>query len=88
MKILELKTILSDIDLSRTLKIHVLLSHVEESLQFLYDYGLGVWSEQAGESIHREFMKIWELYQINSIEHDCYIEKLFDAVVNFSSRHI
>lgn len=87
-KILELKKILYDIDVSQSLKIHVLLDHVVESLQYLFNYGLGVWSEQAGESIHREFLKFWELSKINSIESECYVDKLLKAVVNFSSRHL
>lgn len=54
----ELKKALESIDkLSATLKIHVILSHVEEGFQFIEkNNGLGFWSEQSGESIHRDFL--------------------------------
>lgn len=37
------------------LKVHVLLEHLQQGLQFLKGNGLGLYSEQAGESIHHEF---------------------------------
>ncbi|CAH1106006.1 unnamed protein product [Psylliodes chrysocephalus] len=56
----DLKTALLAIDVTETLKIHITLCHIEESLEFLNDdEGFGLWSEQAGESIHREFLKFW-----------------------------
>lgn len=79
---------LGGIFVTQTLKIHVLLNHIIECLDYLYDYGLGVWSEQAGESIHREFLKFWNRYKINSIQAKTYANRLFNAVVEFSSRHV
>lgn len=84
----ELRLHLQGIETTETLKIHVLLCHLIQSLDYLSDYGLGVWSEQAGESVHREFLKFWERFKIVMIENDRYPEKLLKAVVEFSSRHI
>ena len=38
---------------SQTLKIHVILDHIEQCLTILSGLGLGIMSEQAGEAIHR-----------------------------------
>lgn len=77
-----------DIEISKTLKIHVLVEHLKHCLHFLGKNGLGLWSEQAGESIHREFLKFWERYKINLLEDSTYPTRLRRAVVEFSSRHI
>lgn len=74
--------------LSFTLKIHVLLEHLEHGLYFLNGNSLGMWSEQAGESVHREFLKYWSKYQVNNLESDDYCNQLKRAVVEFSSRHL
>lgn len=84
-----LKKVVSSTDVSITLKMHILLDHLDEGLSFLNeDEGLGLWSEQAGESVHHEFLKIWEKYKINSMNNVIYGEKLKLAVIEFSSIHI
>lgn len=85
--ILDLHNALKSIDdLSVTVKLHVLISHLRESLQFSDDdKGLGFWSEQAGESAHREFLKFWERYKINNIHDETYSSRLLKAVVEFTS---
>ena len=42
---------------SQTLKIHAIFDHIEQCLTFLSGLSLGIMSEQAGEAIHREFLK-------------------------------
>ena len=64
------------------------LEHIQHVLQFLGDAGLGIWSEQDGESIYREFLKFWNKYKISNIEDPGYGEKLKRAVVEFSSMHL
>ena len=50
---------------SKTLKIHVLLKHTKQCLQLLdTSRGLGLWSEQAREAAHCEFLKYWEKRKI------------------------
>ncbi|CAH0560625.1 unnamed protein product [Brassicogethes aeneus] len=65
----DLNTAFKATGISQTLKIHVLLSHLRESLSILED-GLGLWSEQSGESAHREFLKHWEKYKRKANESD------------------
>lgn len=86
----ELDTALKSIEnLSTTLKIHVILAHIQESFQYIDDNNaLGFWSEQSGESVHREFLKYWNRYKINSINDESYSPRLLKAVVEFSSLHI
>lgn len=87
-KIDELKLNLRAINVTDSLKIHVLLSHLVDCLDYLHSYGLSVWSKQAGESIHREFLKYWERYKINLITAKEFAQKLLQTVIEFSSRHI
>lgn len=76
------------IEVSETLKIHILISHLAKGLSFLNGDGLGTWSEQAGESIHREFVKFWNKYKLKMIDSPLYGEKLKKAVLDFSSQHL
>lgn len=76
-------------ELSETLKIHILLDHTEQSLHFLrYECGLGLYSEQAGESIHREFLLYWKKRQINSMKNPLYGKNLLKTVIEFSSKNL
>lgn len=74
--------------LSHSLRIHVLLEHLCHGLHFLNGDSLGVWSEQADESVHREFLKYCSKYQVNYLESKNYCNQLKRAVVEFSSRHL
>ncbi|CAH1104522.1 unnamed protein product [Psylliodes chrysocephalus] len=72
-----------------TLKIHVLLEHLEDCICFFENNEtLGYWSEQAGESIHREFLSFWNRYKINTMENEAYMKNLHKAVAQFSSTHL
>lgn len=84
----EFKRNFASTGLSNTLKVHVLLEHLQHGLYFLDGKSLGLWSEQAGESIHREFLEYWSKYQINYLESPNYIKQLSRAVIEFSSRHL
>ena len=84
----KLTTSIEATEVSRTLKIHVAVKHIQECLHFLDGRGLGVWSEQAGEAIHREFLKYWDKYKMNCMSDLQYSARLKKAVVEFSSHHI
>ncbi|CAH0547201.1 unnamed protein product [Brassicogethes aeneus] len=76
-------------NLSYTLKIHIIIEHLEECLRHLDNSeGLGLWSEQPGESLHREFIKTWKKYKINDIDNPNYERNLAKAVVEYSSLHL
>lgn len=71
-----------------TLKVHVLIEHLENCLSFLDGYGLGRFSEQTGEGIHREFLNHWNRFKINNIFHENYGKQLKRAVVDMSSKNL
>lgn len=76
-------------DVSESLKMHIILNHLLQCLECLDEKeGFGLWSEQAGESIHHEFLIYWNRYKINSMEDPSYVFQLQMAVVEFSSRHL
>jgi hypothetical protein len=84
----EFKKVYPATSLSHTLKVHVLMEHLEHGLHYLNGNSLGLWSEQAGESVHREFITYWSKYQINNLNSENYGKQLMKAVIEFSSRHL
>ena len=62
--------------------------HLEDCLDALpNNKGLGFLSEQAGEAVHREFLKHWSKFKANLLT-ESYPERLRKAVVEFSSMRI
>ncbi|KAJ8669275.1 hypothetical protein QAD02_000534 [Eretmocerus hayati] len=61
---------------SDTLKVHIAINHLADPLELLNNDRLGTWSEQAGESIHRDFLVFWERHQVNSMDNDVYLPNL------------
>ena len=84
----ELQSALLSTYTTETLKMHVLLQHLTQCLELLNTQSLGLWSEQAGEAAHGEFLKFWERRKINLITNSSYPQRLKDATVEFSSLHI
>ena len=84
----ELKKCIKETGLSETLKLHCILYHISHALYYLNGKGFGVWSEQAGESFHRVFLRFWDKYKMNNIHDPTYEIKLKRAVVEFSSNHL
>lgn len=48
--------------------------------------GLGFFSEQAMESVHADFKKIWEKYKV-SIDHPEYLKRLLSAICEYNGSH-
>ena len=69
-------------------KVHVTLEHLKQCLPFLDRSSLGLYSEQAGESVHSEFLNYWNKYKIKNIDNLNFLVSLKKAVVEFSSAHI
>ena len=86
--IYNLKKCFEGTELAETLKIHVIFKHLKYCLHFLRQDGLRLWSEQAGESVHREFLNFWERYKINVLEDSRCIDQLLKAVVEFNFQHL
>ena len=86
--LIKLRKALESTGITQTLKIHIILDHLKQGISLLSNDGLGLWSEQAGESVHREYLKYWERFKINLIDDPSYSSRLKKAAVTFSSRHI
>jgi hypothetical protein len=69
-----------------TPKVHAVFYHVEEFCS-RRGTGLGLWSQQSTESLHRDFLVHWQRYEV-AVEHPCYSERLLAAVCSYNSRHI
>ena len=84
-----LENVFKATELSYTLKIHILLNHVLDTLLLLDNNdGLGLWSEQSIESVHREFLNYWSKYKINKLDNPRYGTHLVKCVIEFSSKHL
>lgn len=79
----ELVKALKSIEVYETLKIHVFTKHLKECLDGLGSDGLGLWSEQAGEFVHRVFLNFWNRYKINSLKDPTYGTKLKKLSLSF-----
>ena len=76
-------------NITRPLKLYILSAHTNEFIEKLsIGKGLGFYSEQIGEAIHRDFEKIFIKHNIKDIDHDNYGKHLKKAVTEFSSLHL
>ena len=70
-------------------KVHIVFAHLDEFIEKYGDTkGLGFYSEQTGESVHKRFQDIFDKYKLKNIYADTYGKHLFKAVVEFSSVRI
>ena len=77
--------------LSVTLKVHGVLSHLIPTLRLPYfqGRGLGVCTEQAGESFHSHFGEhFWKKRKLSSMSHPSYGQNLLKAVDESASKAI
>ena len=70
-----------------TPKVHAVFHHVGEFCGMV-NKGLGPWSEQAAESLHSDFTKMWQNYKLRDTDHDQYGERLLDAIITYNSQHM
>jgi hypothetical protein len=75
-----------NLGISVTPKVHAIFFHVGEFCQQTGS-GLGPWSEQCVESLHRDFLKHWERYKVSEA-HPEFPNKLQAAVRCYNSRHL
>ena len=75
------------------LKTHILEAHVVEFLNrqtgVFKGKGLGFWSEQASESVHYDWYKLWvdNKYK-RELDHKDYNKQLLKCGVTYNSRHL
>lgn len=87
-KILQfMKSYLEIDDLPVTPKVHAIFFHVAELCE-MRGCGLAAFSEQTSESIHHDFLSLWECYKTRSTEHPDYGKRLLNAVQRYNSQHV
>lgn len=85
----EFKEAYLETNLTVTLKIHAVFDHLVPTLNLPYfnGRGLGVCTEQAGESIHSHFSEhFWKKWKLSSMDHPEYANNLKRAVVECASK--
>ena len=85
----EFKEAYLETNLTVTLKIHAIFDHLVPTLNLPYfnGRGLGVCTEQAGESIHSHFSEhFWKKWKLSSMDHPEYANNLKRAVVECASK--
>ena len=82
----EFKTAFLKLNISIFPKIHALFVHVPQFCD-RKKVGLGGFSEQASESVHSDFRKIWERFKL-PLDHQDYSQNLLRTVLKYNSQHI
>ena len=69
-------------------QVHLLESHTEEFLKMKAEkYGLGFYSEQAMESMHKELKKEYGVDKVD-VKHPNYGSRLLKTVIRINGKHI
>ena len=76
-----------DLRINVTPKLHAVMHHISEFCEKT-GRGLGLWSEQASESIHHDFKQTWQRFKINKTDHELYGKNLLQAVSTYNSHHL
>ena len=66
---------------------HLVFDHLADYLEF-EGTGMGLFSEQTGESLHSDFKKHWLHYQVKNSDAPSYADRLYRATVAYNSSHI
>jgi hypothetical protein len=85
-KIRQFENAYRKLGISETVKCHIVFTHLSQFLD-PKDHGLALYSEQAAESIHRIFAKVWEKYCVNP-RNSKYGEKLLAAVLDLNGMNL
>lgn len=75
------------LNISVTTAVHVLFNHLIEFCNFFHS-SLGIYSEQASESVHSDFSSLWESSGKVPLTHHKYSENLLDVVIRYNARHL
>jgi len=86
-KIKEFSLAYKKLGINITPKIHAVMFHVEEFCS-LTGRGLAPWSEQTSESIHHDFKKTWEHFNVKLVENPVYGDHLLRAVQTYNGQHV
>lgn len=75
------------LDAPITPKIHATFFHILEFMERKND-NLGLYTEQAGETVHYKWTKTWERFARKLMRHGDYLMNLKQAVSDFSGKHL
>ena len=73
--------------ISITPKIHILFFHVPEFIR-RRKMPLGIFSEQASESVHHDFQKFWNTRYKREMNNPNYSNQLLRSIIEYNSKHI
>ncbi len=91
--IADFKVAYGNLGLSVTPKVHYVVVHVPEWIERSEERtgqkrGLGWASEQASESVHRDFAQKWNLGFKVHPDNERYADRLLSCVVRYNSSHV
>ena len=72
--------------LSVTIKVHCIFQHVPETIECT-GKGLGVFSAQAFEAVHPDFLETYQRFKVDP-EHKDYGKKFKASVCNYDAFHV
>ena len=75
------------LDITVTPSVHVLLCHVFQFCRF-QKASLGKFSEQASESVHRDFKELWQSTGKVDFQDKNYEANLYKTVLRYNGRHV
>ncbi|OAF63901.1 hypothetical protein A3Q56_08396 [Intoshia linei] len=70
-----------------TPKLHSIFFHISDFCEE-NKLALGIWSEQASESVHANFKKTWAKYAVTEVNKDKYGQQLLKAIQDYACKHI
>ena len=73
--------------ISVTTAAHVVFNHVVQFCKY-HKLPLGYFSEQASESVHRDFLCLWESSGKVDQKHSKHDRNLLDTVIRYNGRHL
>ena len=68
-------------------KVHLIYDHLAEELE-RYNMGTALLNESAGESLHADFDRHYQGYQVKDINATSYQKKLLHAIKTYNASHI
>ena len=86
-KISDFKTKYLALNITVTPSVHVLFCHVFQFCRFKSS-SLGKFSEQASESVHRDFLELWQSTGKVDSRNKKYAENLYKSVLRYNGRHV
>ena len=86
-KIVKFKSSVKNLPISVTPKLHILFHHVQHFIE-KEKKSLGLYSEQASETVHHDFKTHWVERYKRQIDHPDYAKQLLNSVIEYNSKHI